>query len=406
MAGNNNTKFTKGLNEHYLESLNQTSSHFTKLWKTAPPRINCEIPWKKLSDLSKISKHNVYNRKIPKLFERRSHCIVFEKLRQNAIHKQLLDYEELDSFIYLWRRFQYYLRWIVDENCLDVFIFLQLTARLIRLIPRSKFNWKHPLKNDKSYNRNQNTRLSIKQVLRKWLKYNDPEKEQDDNDRYPPFVDTKALSKDYYEIYKQLVKRFKYELNRKLNRKYKEYIGCTDTYFCEHKQYSRKKCPQCWKSFNFHALHSPIRYCACALACNDCCTACIIPCGPNENVPICPDCAINKYLIPDIPIVEIHNLLHVKLVQSLSTSDKILIKFEPLETKETLYFKGVLIEERFASFNRDKFRNEIGPDQYHRLLKEFIDRKRNVTHIECIIDLEKAKKKYYNGVSFEFSLFL
>ena len=58
-----------------------------------------------------------------------------------------------------------------------------------------------------------------------------------------------------------------------------------------------------------------------------------------------------------------------------------------------IYTKYSYIKERFALCNRNKFKDEIGTDKYHNLLKEHIER--NVTFAECIINLKQAEVEYY-----------
>ena len=150
-----------------------------------------------------------------------SYIKLFELLRIRSLHHQVLDYEELDILIYLWRRLLQFK--ISDGNFEEIYLFLALTVSVFRLIPRSKFDWKPPQKDKEpsSYNHNQQNQYSFHQVLNNWLKcVNKPLDAYSGN---TPSVST-GLSAQYYSSLQQFIQRFKYERERKLNPKYKEIL--------------------------------------------------------------------------------------------------------------------------------------------------------------------------------------
>ena len=201
------------------------------------------------------------------------------------------------------------------------------------------------------------------------------------------------LDKEHNEVRHQFVNRFKYELERKKH--IEERFGPTETYVCDELSWKKKKCPQCWRSFTLNALNSPIRCTCCAYIENSCCTGCIITGGVDKNVPISPHCAENDFIIKDVKIEDVPNLKNLEIVSSLATTTYDLIQFTPKQTKFAFFAKGVLVNDRFARFERDQLKGIIGEKRYDDLINKHVSRRRNVTFKERILDLNKAKREYF-----------
>ena len=312
------------------------------------------------------------------------------------LHQQELNYELIDKLIFMWRKLIYKIKHPNDKDYFADFYKLScITFKLLPLIPRHKYSWKHPLKHNASWNMGCSKRRSLASIFSKFIGISATNIHNKNNNNKPtlPPISEIFLQHQYATIHHQIIQRFKHEIIVKLT--IPEIFASKDSYIVPEKAYPRKKCFNCWKSFNFHALHSAIRCSHCASARNDSCTACIAACGVNRNVPICTDCGSNKFLIRHIKNTEIKKLRNVRLAQTLITSNEILIQFTPRRTKFAFFAKGVLVNDRFAKFDRDEFIQAFGKHRFHLLLLKYVNKKLNVTFTEYNLNLYEAKKQYY-----------
>ena len=311
-----------------------------------------------------------------------------KRLSDRAQHRQILDYEELDSLIFnLWLFHDE----IIDtaENFDCIYYLLYTTIECIHLVPKTKdafnvnkFEWIPPNLSPSEFFQNDYVAVdSLKSIIEKWI-----------NDT--PKLKKQLVTDIEQNNFNQLIERLEHEYNRHVN--ICEYFGPTIPYTTEKKDrtWDREKCPGCWRQFRYDACRSPIRCTVCAEVENCHCTNCIIAAGKNGNVPVCPKCASTYYIVKSLDVNAVALLKDLKIAQILETTENVLIQFTQEETDTLLYCKSVLVNDRFAEFTREELILALGEETYDKLVQKYLNRPKNVVFEEYEIDLKQGLIDY------------